>query len=522
MNFEPKPLLMKNLICLFLVLILSCKEQKPNDNYLGIVNIEITGNEKAIPHFEKGLLLLHSFEYSDSGEAFLNAQKEDPELLMAYWGEAMSYNHSLWTEQDFDKGMAALKKLEEVEKNVKISELESDLIDAVKVLYQSDSIKVKRDENYANRMSTLHKKYPGNHEVAAFYALSLLGSVEDGRDERIYGKGAKIAQGILAENPKHPGALHYVIHSYDDPEHAELALSAADSYAVVAPDASHALHMPSHIYMALGMWDQVVSSNENSFQASINRMIAKNLAPNGRGYHAYHWLEYGYLQQGRFEDAKKLVLNMDGFMKAAPNQYSKTHMVYLKGTYLVESEDWDSEIADIQVDINDLNVVTRSKYRFIEGMKAFHAQDKIALELVIEEIKKDHDKESYLVSYEDAPLCSGASRYNTSPSMLVRTEIMMHQLVALKNWLHNDMEETEFHLKKTLLLEQNLSFSFGPPVIQKPTTELYADWLLDQGRNKEALKQYQATLERTPKRSKSLEGIKLCEQVDPQLAQVIQ
>ena len=148
---------MKNIILLILILCISCKEQKSNDNYLGIVNIEITGDEKAIPHFEKGLLLLHSFEYTDSREAFLEAQLEDPELLMAYWGEAMTYNHSLWTEQDFDKGIEVLNKLKKVENNVKISELESDLIDAVKVLYESDSVKVIRDENYAAKMSSLYK-----------------------------------------------------------------------------------------------------------------------------------------------------------------------------------------------------------------------------------------------------------------------------------------------------------------------------------------------------------------------------
>ncbi len=508
---------MKKLTFLILILVFSCKEQKSNDNYLGIVNIEISGNKKAVPHFERGLLLLHSFEYADSREAFIDAQVEDPKLLMAYWGEAMTYNHSLWTEQDFDKGIEALNKLKKEENNTKMSELETDLIDAVKVLYESDSIKVKRDENYAAKMASLYKKYPDNHEVAAFYALSLLGSVEDGRDEAIYGKGAKIAQGILEENPKHPGALHYVIHSYDDPEHAELALSAADSYAVVAPDASHALHMPSHIYMALGMWDKVVSSNENSFQASINRMNAKNIAPHGRGYHAYHWLVYGYLQQGRFDEAKNAVMEMEGFMKAAPNQYSQTHMVYIKGTYLVETDAWNSEIADIPVDIEELNVVTRSKFRFIEGMKAYTAKDLAKLELVIEAIKKDYDKESYLVSYDDAPFCSGASRYITSPSMLVRTEIMMHQLMALKSWLDMNPEETELHLKKTILLEENLSFSFGPPVVQKPTTELYADWLLAQNRIEEAIEHYEATLDRTPNRTKSIIGLKTCKNKNAQL-----
>ncbi len=511
-------ILKKNLILLLLLCCLSCKDEKPKNNYLGIVNIDISGNEKALPHFEKGLLLLHSFEYADSRESFLKAQEVDPTLLMAYWGEAMTYNHSLWTEQDYDKGIMALEKLHKYENNTEISELEKDFISAVKILYQSDSVKVNRDENYAKKMAALYEKYPDNHEVAAFYALSLLGSVEDGRDETIYGKGAEIAQGILDKNPNHPGALHYVIHSYDDPGHAELALAAADSYAVVAPDAGHALHMPSHIYMALGMWDKVVSSNENSFQASINRMNAKNLAPHGRGYHAFHWLEYGYLQQGRFEEAEKMVYDMQRFMTDASNQYSKTHMVYLKGTYLVESDDWDSDIVNIEVDIEDLNVVTRSKYKFIKGMHAFKKNDRERLEAAISDIKKDHDKESYLVTYDDAPFCSGASRYNTSPSMLVRTEIMMYQLMALKSWLDGNVTETEMLLKKTIELEENLSFSFGPPVVQKPTTELYADWLLANGRTEEAAELYQTTLDKTPKRSKSEEGLKACKSKSSALA----
>ncbi|MGI9532143.1 tetratricopeptide repeat protein [Lutimonas sp.] len=512
---------MKNLSFLILILLFACKDQKPKDSYLGIVNIDISGNEKAIPHFEKGLLLLHSFEYEDSRESFLKAQEEDPKLLMAYWGEAMTYNHSLWTEQDYDQGIRALEKLKEHQNNTDVSELEKDLISAITVLYRSDTVKVQRDENYAKKMASLYNKYPDNHEVAAFYALSLLGSVEDGRDEVIYGQGAKIAQGILDKNPKHPGALHYVIHSYDDPGHAELALAAADSYAIVAPDAGHALHMPSHIYMALGMWDQVVSSNENSFQASINRMNAKNLAPHGRGYHAFHWLEYGYLQQGRFEEAEKMVFDMEGFMTAAPNQYSKTHMVYLKGTYLVESNDWNSDVSAIEVDIEDLNVVTRSKYRFINGMKAYQKNDKEGLVAAINAIKKDHDKESYLVSYDDAPFCSGASRYNTSPSMLVRTEIMMYQLMAMNGWLENNPKETESFLKKSIELEENLSFSFGPPVVQKPTTELYADWLLAHGRTEEAAKQYKKTLDKTPKRSKSEKGLQICENKLSELAMTV-
>ena len=503
---------MKQTIILFLIIFLSCQEEKKQESYLGIVNIDVSGSQEAIPNFEKGLLLLHSFEYADAREAFLKAQKKDPGMLMAYWGEAMTYNHPLWSEQDYDKGIDALKKLNNSRSDLTITTLENDFIESVQILYESDSSKIIRDENYANFMSSLNKKYPDNHEVAAFYALSLLGSVEDGRDDKVYGKGADIANSILKENPKHPGALHYLIHSYDDPEHAKLALTAADSYAVVAPDASHALHMPSHIYVALGMWDKVVSSNENSYQASINRMIAKNLAPYGRGFHAYHWLLYGYLQQGRIDDAKKLVIDMEKFTEEAPNIYSKSHMVYLKGTYLVESDDWTSDIANIQVDIDDLNLTVRSQYRFLEGMKAFKAGDKETIQAMIGEMKNDHDKESYLVTYDTATFCSGANRNTTSPSMLIETEIMMHQLLALSYSIDNDIEQTEKHLKKTLELEENLSYSYGPPVIQKPTNELYADWLLDQDRNHEALDQYKKALSKGPKRRSALAGIQACEQ----------
>lgn len=173
--------------------------------------------------------------------------------------------------------------------------------------------------------------------------------------------------------------MHYLIHSYDDPEHAHLALDAANKYAKVAPDAAHALHMPSHIYVAMGMWDEVISSNEHSYQASVDRMERKQSDNDARGYHSYHWLEYGYLQKGREADAEKLVWDMQTYTNATTSQRSKTHLVYLKGTYLVETNNWSSAVADIPIDVSDLNVAVRAQNSFIEGMKAFSKKDNIAL-----------------------------------------------------------------------------------------------------------------------------------------------
>ena len=221
-----------------LLLIVSCKQKETKKNYLGVVNITITGKEIAQPYFEKGLLLLHSFEYEDAREAFQKAQELDPNMAMAYWGEVMTYNHSLWHEQDYEAATTVLAKLDNLDLEKTTTEIEQDLIKSVLILYQPKTEKKHRDLGYSNYMEGLYKKYPANQEVAAFYALSLLGSVEEGRDNIVYGKGAKIAQGILKENPNHPGALHYLIHSYDDPNHASLALNAANAYSKVAPDAT--------------------------------------------------------------------------------------------------------------------------------------------------------------------------------------------------------------------------------------------------------------------------------------------
>ena len=164
-----------------------------------MVDLEVTGNSKAVAQFERGLLLLHSFEYQDAREAFREAQELDPQMPMAYWGEAMTHNHSLWSEQDYEEGVEVLQKVEAIDLENNATELERDFIAAVEILFQPETEKPVRDLAYASFMEGLSKKYPDNHEVAAFYALALLGSVPDGRDEELYEKGAKIALGILEE-----------------------------------------------------------------------------------------------------------------------------------------------------------------------------------------------------------------------------------------------------------------------------------------------------------------------------------
>jgi tetratricopeptide (TPR) repeat protein len=351
----------KNFIAIILVpliLIFCAQPKSTTSSQLGEVQFTATGKKDALSHFEKGLLLLHSFEYDDAAEEFKKARAIDPAFVMAYWGEAMTYNHPLWRYQDYEKATAVLQALaaspEERAGKAK-TEIEKDFISSLAVLYGKGS-KAERDKKYANFMESLYKKYEGNPEVSCFYSLALIGSVEVGRDEAVYGKAANIAKEVLAKNPRHPGALHYLIHAYDDPGHAAQALATADAYALTAPDAGHALHMPTHIYLALGMWDKVVTSNEVSWAAGEKRKKRKRLSNNALNYHAFHWLLYGYLQQGEKEKARKVLQDMKKYSDELASGRARAHMIFIKTTYLTETRDWDPAIVSIRVLHKDLNM----------------------------------------------------------------------------------------------------------------------------------------------------------------------
>lgn len=503
---------MKKTILLILIAITftTCKNEASQSSVLGEIDMTVSGNSEAAIQFEKGLLLLHSFEYEDAREAFLAAQSIDPTMAMAFWGEAMTYNHSLWREQDYEKAKDVLLKLKSIDYKNNCNPLELDFIKAVNLLYQPQINKNDRDKNYSEFMQSLTEKYPKNHEVAAFYALSLLGAVPDGRDDDVYEKGAIIAKGIIEENPNHPGALHYLIHSYDDPKHAHLALNAADSYAKVAPDASHALHMPSHIYVAMGMWDKVISSNKNSYQASLKRMERKQLGNEARGYHAYHWLQYGQLQKENLDEAKNMLNTMKTFAEETPSKRARTHLVYLKGSYLVDSDKWDSNEANIEVDVIDLNISVRSKYYYLEGMKAYYKKDLDTLDIIISNLENDIKREEYILSDYGSTFCAAVTRDTATRSDVIATQIRQNQLKGLREDLNNNISKAEQFFLKSIELDDTISYSYGPPAIQKPTRELYADWLLSQGRNDDAKTQYELSLKKNPNRTHVVNGIKNC------------
>jgi len=501
---------MKSYFTILLALLFACSTSKNKEYKLGHLTFDVTGLEDAKSAFRLGHLLLHSFEYQDATEAFQEAQKIDPNFVMAYWGEAMTYNHSIWQEQDYEKGKNTLLKLGEtpaarIEKAN--TELEKDFIKAIEVLY-GEGTKANRDKAYADYMGKLYERYPGNHEVASFYALSLLGSITVGRNTGVYQQSARISEKILKENPNHPGALHYFIHANDDPYHAGEAVLVANEYAVVAPDAAHALHMPTHIYLALGMWDKVIGSNEVSWQASVNRKERKNLTNDALGYHSYHWLQYGYLQQGRAEDARKTLENMISFCAELPSARARTHEIFFKSTYLAETDDWGSGFASHHTDAKELNILTRSMAAFVRGMKSYHEGDKATLENLIVEMEKDRQLESSKISDNGIALCNsgGASRENATQLDINLAHVIEMQLRAMSAWVQHDLTNTEKWLKEATTLEESVSYSYGPPAVVKPSHELYGEFLVASNRANDALTQFDKALQLAPKRLLSLRG----------------
>jgi len=496
------------------ILFIQCGENKSPDSQdvsLGEVVFEVSGSTEATPYFHEGLLLLHSFEFDDAAEKFVKAQEVDSKFVMAYWGEAMSYNHPLWKERYTEEGTAALEKLAATKAErlaLAQTPLERDLLSAVEILY-TEGDKKEQDIAYKNQMEVLHKKYPEHHEVAAFYALSLLGASKSRTEDDNYEMGAKIVQGIINENPQHPGALHYLIHSYDDPDHASLALDAAHRYAQVAPDAEHALHMPSHIFVALGMWDELIQSNIASYEASVARMNAKELDNDARGYHAFKWLMYGYLQKGNTEKAKEMLYDMKRYCDETPSSRARAHYIMMKADYLTQTGNWTDPIASDTVDLDKLNLLVQGVQVFTEGMHGYESGNTGDLNDAIHELNTMRAKAETKMVLGDARMCSGVSRYMQPPSAneVNSIKVLEYELQASMALLNNDDVGAEKWLKEATALEDEISFTFGPPSIVKPSFELYGEWLVAKNRKKEAKSQFEKVLERAPNRRLAVKGL---------------
>ncbi|HEX6164066.1 MAG TPA: tetratricopeptide repeat protein [Vicinamibacterales bacterium] len=466
--------------------------------------------------YERGLAWLHSFMYEDAIDAFRSAQKIDPNFVMAYWGEAMSFSQPLWFFEEPDKGRAALAKLGPTPA-ARLAKAktprEQGFMRAVEALFGQGTTAA-RAAAHAREMARVAADHPADDDAQAFYALALLATLPRGDAALpLRRQAGAIAEKVFARNPKHPGAAHYILHAYDHGTLATKALPAARAYAKIAPQASHALHMPAHTFLQLGMWDEAAVSDEASWNASIAWAKRRGFSVAQRDYHSLTWLQYEWTQQGRFSKTKEAIALVESAFAAAKAQaasagqhaplspqhagghgYGEQSEIgrgtneaalrndrgSMRARYIIESERWQEMKGQSTFDnIEEL---------FALGLSAVNLGDAARVATVIAEFKK-------------------ASAPNQPPELREQAEVMLREMEALDLFARGQQAQAFATLDRAAALQARMPRPIGRPFPVKDVNELYGELLLQANRPREAITWFDRSLARTPNRSRALFGL---------------
>ena len=451
---------------------------------LGTIHFPTSASGPTQAAFIRGVLFLHSFEYESAATAFREAQRLSPDFALAFWGEAMTYTHPVWNEQDVGKAREALSRLapNAAARRAKAgTPREQMYMDAIEQLYGEGS-KAKRDTLYAAAMERLAAAHPADDEAQSFYALALLGLNQGVRDVPTYLRAGAIAEGVLKRNEDHPGGAHYTIHAYDDPKNAHRGLHAARQYSKIAPSAPHAQHMTTHIFLALGMWDDVVSQNI---------VAAGHDHGQWQAGHYTSWLGYGYAQQGRFDEARKHLETMRANYRRATRRGEEPSLLSMRAHYLINTERWNDPALRWTIDAPNAGVVARSMDVFARAYAAIESGNRsTALQLLAELTK----------------LRTEAPRPDAFSQNEPVSKILEMQLRALL-LLPDRKDEAINVLREAARLEEAIPVEFGPPDVVKPTHELLGEVLFDLKEPATAQREFLRALELAPGRARSLLGL---------------
>jgi len=445
----------------------------------------------------QGLTALHYFEYEEANEAFVKAQAIDPGSVMACWGEAMTYHQTLWRNENLLAARGALARLgatAAARAAMARTSKERGLLAAAETLFGDGDVEA-RKQRYADAMRRLHEAEPGDPDVASFYALALLGTmsrsligyadVHEGHSASLAGSAtqaqvATILRSVLQAHPDHPGALHYLLHDDDDPAHARDALDAARALATLAPESSHALHMPAHIFLQLGLWREAAASDRAAFRASDAWVARKRLPQSLRNYHALAWLQYELLQQGRADEARKTLDELAPVVASTGNLTLLSDLSTMRARYVVETSSWPMLANESNFgNVNELFAIGMSAARTGNRALAERARQALAA--------KQHDERE------------GDLR----PAIA----IMERELAGLIAFAAGQREEALGILTAAADAERALPAPLGLPIPIKPAPELAGELSLEAGRQAEAAKFFSQALERYANRAASVAGL---------------
>ena len=453
---------------------------------LGKVNFPTSCAADVEPTIEKGVALLHSFQYKESGQTFTDAAKRDPKCAMAHWGKAMALFYQIWEFPDEKKLKEGRKNIEKATKLHPANAREQGLLEAAAIFYQKKSklTHTERIKAYSDSLERFYAQSSGDVEIGAFYALSLvsLSYVDEPNMLAHQKKAISVLQPLLQQYPDHPGIAHYLIHATDRPELAAQGLEAARRYAAIAPDSAHALHMPSHIFVRLGLWQDSINSNIAA-NASGAHAAEMHLAESHYQTHAMDFLSYSYLQSGQEAKAREVIEHTDHVVGA--NEESKAeHRAYFTARTAMELHRW-KEAAALPIpaarkDWLDTVYWARAVGAARSGDAAGAEADVKELMQLVADREKRARKKGYGVSNEKAT-----------------------DLREAEGWLAFAKGKPDEALQELRAAADHQDKNGGESV-SVPAREMLADMLLDLKRPADALAEYKTVLKNSPNRFNAL------------------
>jgi|TARA_B110000438_G_scaffold137089_1_gene132452 tetratricopeptide (TPR) repeat protein len=470
------------------------------DPNFGEVSFSLSCSYELRETFNLGLTLIHSFEYAEAEKAFVSILDQDPECLMAYWGTAMSIlNHPL----SFKQNPKSLKRGEELLKIAKKltpnNEREKDYIDAVSIYFKDwQNLDTQtRKLNYESKMEELHVKYPDDVETAVFYSLSVLATAD--LNDKTYSKqkkSGKILEKLFEKYPNHPGIAHYIIHNYDSPELAHMALTTARKYAIIAPSSAHAQHMPSHIFTRLGLWNESIKSNIDSADSAV--CYAESVNPNANWVseiHALDYLVYAYLQLGDNVKAQSEMDKMQEIKEVFPSDHfaSAYALIAVPSRLAIENKNWELatqlELPKTKLDWDKAHW-PKAMLHFSRALGYSNIGNSSAAENELKSLIILRDK-----------LTEAKNTYESGQVTI--------QIEAVRGWIEyskgNSKKAIEY-MKSASNLESKTSKAAVTPGEIIPADELLADLYLALNKPKQALEAYKINLEGHPFRFNGIYG----------------
>lgn len=486
------------------------QEQNPVDHIhgLGHVHMDTSCSPSVSADFDRALAMLHNFWFARALEAFKKVIQADPQCAMAYWGAAMTYNHPFWDAPTREDESAAWALVQKGRQTTKKTPREEMYLDAAAALYKDAGAgsKSEHDEAYKNAMKAVYEKYPDD-EIKLFYGLSILGTIKEGTPgfER-QAVAAKLFEEVYAKKPEHPGALHYLIHVYDDPEHAVDGLKAARAYAKAAAAVPHAQHMPSHIFTRLGYWEESAAANENAWRTSEDDVKHAGESGEYRDFHSLNYLQYAYLQLGRYRDAKRVTDMIKAEYEALPNKKTaldtpELQARHVRGRTIYALPD---RVAYGYFDMLARYIVETGTWQEVPKIPLVApSRDFVAMKLQLQAIAADaagaKAAANQIVALSNEP--------GQHPFVKQIITMQAKEAEAIAARASGDKEGAMAMMNEAVAVEDSIYALSQPPYPIIPVHEIYGTMLLEVNRPAEAMKHFTETLKRTPGRPKAIYGI---------------